>query len=107
MTAKQIVATDEMLCRMLRAYLEEQARIYFDNMPVTDNVMDSKLVNEVQSRYEVASLALSTVARFALRLGAKDQFPYNWSAAVGKVHDLICEAGDKWLHQHGIDPSQF
>lgn len=100
------ISLDKFLMRSLHAFLEGQLSLYLEDIE-TRAGDHSPTIDAVQARYEVASLAAATVARFVTQVSHTAQIPAAYLPAAEAFERMICEAGDDHLRALGIDPDRF
>jgi len=105
---KQVISMDKFLTQTLRAFLDAQFDMYFEEMDRdSPQVGNGSTIQACQARYEVAYLAAATVARFACMTSQDGTIPRKYRDAMETFQRMICEAGDDWLRAQRIDPDTF
>jgi hypothetical protein len=101
----KVHSLDKFLVETLRNFLETQVDLYYTEMDRDHpQIGDGCAIQQVQASYEVASLAMATVARFAAGIDNKAEQIEAFQEPCRLFEDAICKTGDEWLIAQGIEP---
>lgn len=96
---------DKFIRATLRAYLDEQRRLYIREDTEPDHVLRRN-----QATYEVATAVLTTLTRWLAEIPAEDTEelpPEPLLGAMGVFHTALCEHGDNMLRIRGYKPEDI